>query len=497
MTDLRHYQQSAITRIRQSIMAGNRRILCVAPTGAGKTIIGAHILNAASQKYKFGIFAAHRREIINQTSEKLEWAGTPHGILMAGKSRSAMSRVHVCSIQTFASRVIRSGHEAPPADVVIIDEAHRSIAKSYTDMVDMYPNAIVIGLTATPVRGDGKGLGNFYDDMIEVASISELMDMGYLVRPHVYAPAMPDLGQVKIKRGDYAEDQLQDAMDKTELVGNIVRDWMLYAKDRPTVVFATGVRHSLHIKEQFERAGITVAHIDGETPKDERDEILQKMEDGEIQVVTNCMVLTEGWDMPKVSCAILARPTKSYGMYLQMAGRILRPYDKKTDAVIIDHAGAVYEHGFVSEAGDWSLDTNETIKERREKKQRKEKSPITCRNCFTVYERQRKCPSCGWEPTIESQELNMKEGRLLKVHEQDMKKQKHTKEDKQYWYAMFKAYARKKGYAEGWVSHKYRGKFGVWPKNMDYVPPKEPDEAFMNYIKHLNIRRAKAKEKAA
>lgn len=490
--NLRPYQSAAVQRIRQSIMAGNRRILCVAPTGSGKTIIGSHILNATSANYKHGIFVAHRREIINQTSDKLERFGTPHGILMAGHRRSALSRVHVCSVQTFHSRVTNGDHQAPPADVVIFDEAHRSIASTYRRLAEHYPDAIILGLTATPVRGDGRGLGSFYQDMIEVASVADLMQMGFLVRPTVYAPMLPDLSGVKIRRGDYAENDLQQAMDKTELVGNIVRDWKLYADGRPTVVFATGVKHSLHVMEQFREAGVSVAHIDGQTDKSERDEILARMQAGEIQVVTNCMVLTEGWDMPKVSCCILARPTKSYGMYLQMAGRILRPDPEsgKTDAVIIDHAGAVYGHGFVEEAGDWSLDPDTGIKERRDQKLAEKKAPITCRQCFAVYEGRHSCPMCGWEPTKKAHELSMKEGRLYPV----AKEKKATKYDKRKWFQMLNYYAEQKGYQPGWVAHKYREKFGVWPKGMHGSA--QPDQEVSNWIKYINIRNAKRRSAA-
>ncbi len=239
---------------------------------------------------------------------------------------------------------------------MVIDEAHHCRAKTYRKIIEAYPEAIILGMTATPCRGDGRGLGNIFDCMVECPPVQALIDLGFLVPTKVYAPVRPDLKGVRVEKGDYAKGQLAERMNQGELVGDIVTHWIRLSERRKTVVFATGVAHSVHIRDEFRRAGIMAEHVDGSTPVDERETILARLSRGEVEVVTNCMVLTEGWDQPDVSCIVLARPTKHMGLYRQMIGRVLRPSPGKTDAIVLDHAGAVFEHGFVEERVYWTLD---------------------------------------------------------------------------------------------------------------------------------------------
>jgi DNA repair protein RadD len=227
-----------------------------------------------------------------------------------------------------------------PADIIVVDEAHHVRARTYMRILELYPNAIVIGLTATPVRGDGRGRGNVFEVPVECPSVAELIDAGYLVGTKVYAPSLPDLRGVRVERDDYVEAQLAQRMDNAKLVGDAVEHWLRFAERRQTVVFATTVAHSLHIRDEFRRAGVLAEHIDGTTPTEERDAILARLAAGQVEVVCNAMVLTEGWDQPSVSCLVLARPTKSLGLYRQMVGRALRPAPGKTDALILDHTAS-------------------------------------------------------------------------------------------------------------------------------------------------------------
>ena len=251
-----------------------------------------------------------------------------------------------------------------------------------------------------------------YQKMILGPSISSLIELEHLVPVLYYAPSKPDLKGLKVRMGDYVETELADRMDKVQLVGDIVENFSRICPDRQAVVFATGVRHSIHIKERFLDAGFSAEHIDGGTPKNERDEILEKLATGEVQVVSNCMVLTEGWDCPPVSCCVLARPTKSLGLYIQMAGRILRPYEEKDNAIIIDHAGAVYEHGFIDDSREWSLAPGEKIQDRESRSKKKKKEPITCEECKAVYTGQPDCPQCGHTPKKKGKAFEVNEGEL-------------------------------------------------------------------------------------
>ena len=202
---------------------------------------------------------------------------------------------------------------------------------------------------------DGRGLGGIFDTIIEAPQVPDLIEQGYLVPTLCYAPVDPDLRGVKTQAGDYAVEQLERRMNTDQLVGDIVSHWYRLGQNRPTVVFAVGVAHSIHLRDEFLKSGVKAEHIDGDTPKDERDAILQRLAAGETTVVTNCMVLTEGWDCPEVGCTILARPTKSMGLFRQMVGRVLRPAPGKVNAIVLDHSGAVFRHGLPEDHVEWSF----------------------------------------------------------------------------------------------------------------------------------------------
>ncbi len=335
-----------------------------------------------------------------------------------------------------------------------------------------------------------------FQKMIEGPQIKELIDQEYLVPCQYYAPSQPDLVGLKIRMGDYQEKQLSERMDKTKLVGDITENWSRIAPDRQTVVFSTGVRHSIHIRDRFRDAGILAEHIDGDTPKDERDKILSDLATGKVQVLCNCMVLTEGWDCPPVSCCILARPTKSLGLYLQMAGRILRTYPDKINAIIIDHAGAIYEHGFVEDHREWSLDPEEKIQDRQKKSNNKPKNPITCEECHTVYRGRPDCPKCGKVPVKKGKVLVVMEGELGRI-ERDRSFQNHhfTKYQKEHFYRELKFIQMERGYKPGWVARKYKDRFGVWPTNI-FGPPIPPGPETKSYVRKQAIAYAKGKRRA-
>ena len=293
---LRPYQQHLLEQL---AAAPNKRILIVCPTGAGKTVVAAALMASSSRR---ALMIAHRREIVNQTSAKLTAFGVHHGVIQAGDDDRLrpMAAVQVASIQTLHARAIRSATmRMPLADIVVIDEAHHSCAMTYQTVLATYPDATVLGLTATPCRADGRGLGSIFDTIIEAPQVPDLIEQGYLVPTLCYAPVDPDLRGVKTQAGDYAVEQLERRMNTDQLVGDIVSHWYRLGQNRPTVVFAVGVAHSIHLRDEFLKSGVKAEHIDGDTPKDERNAILQRLAAGETTVVTNCMVLTEGWDCPE------------------------------------------------------------------------------------------------------------------------------------------------------------------------------------------------------
>ena len=488
---LRDYQRDTINQLSLVMDRGVNKIILQLPTGAGKTIIAVEIIRQALEDGKRVLFVAHRRELVFQCADKLETLGIDYGIIMAGQNKSLVPDVQVCSIQTLSARVKRGVVQPPPADILIFDECHHNVAKTHLDLIDCYPEAVLVGLTATPCRGDGRGLGGLYEDLIIGPSISELTDQNHLVPVQYYAPTKPDLEGIKIRRGDYAEDQLSERMNHPELVGDIVENWAKICQDRQTVVFSTGVKHSIHIRDRFLNAGIKAEHLDGTTPKDERDDILKRLASGETQVVSNCMVLTEGWDSPAVSCCVLARPTKSLGLYLQMAGRILRPFQDKTDAVIIDHSGAVHEHGFIDEPMPWSLDPDEKIAERKAKTKYKSKNPITCGECDFVYSKQPDCPKCGWVPERKGAYFNVVDADLQRISRDGvMGAGELSSEEQEYFYRELAWIQEERGYKKGWVQYKFKEKFDGWPPYRLELDPIEPSIETLAWIRKGAVRYA-------
>ena len=493
MHPLRDYQIEAIENIRTQFKKGKRKILLVAPTGSGKTVIASEIMKRAEENGKKTLFVAHRRELIMQCSRKLNDFGVNHGVIMAGKSPFEFANVQVASIQTFTRRKDRDDFTKPDADLLILDEAHRSVSNSFQDLVNEYPNAFTIGLTATPVRSsDGKGLGDIYEEIVETSSVKELISQGYLVPNRVVAPTMPDLKGIKTIAGDYDKQGLEKRMNVPKLVGDIVSHWLKYASDRPTVVFASSIKHSQYISNIFNQNGIPAGHIDGEMNEVDREEQLDLLNQGKIKVLSNCMVLTEGWDQPKISCVILARPTKSYSLYLQMVGRTFRPYPDKKDTLIIDHSGAVYQHNFPEDTPLWKLTTSKVFNDKKKEIKPIEKQLYTCVECQTIYKLTRDephCPNCNHLPTRKEQILLVKQGRLIEVP-----KKKPGSIDKKRFYAELLYYSRQKGYKDGWASWIFKEKYKHFPHSKK-INPIAIGEEVLQFIKHHNIKQAKSRNR--
>ena len=265
-----------IDEFHRRVEAGRRRILGVAPTGSGKTVIFArhHPDQRPALKSGAGARASPRDHRAN-ISRRFPISSIPHGIIMAGTKPRPLELVQVAAIQTLHRRAVHSDvMELPPADLLVIDEAHHCPAETYRKIIDAYPNAVLLGLTATPCRGDGRGLGGIFETIIECPQVAPLIEQGYLVRTKCYAPAIPDLRGVRTIAGDYHEGELADAMDKARLVGDIVTHWHKFSERRKTVAFAVSVAHSVHLRDEFINSGVRAEHIDANTPKPERDATL-------------------------------------------------------------------------------------------------------------------------------------------------------------------------------------------------------------------------------
>jgi DNA repair protein RadD len=492
--DLRPYQRDFKEEFFRAVTVGCiRRILGVAPTGGGKTVMFADIIRTYVGQRKTVLVLAHTREIIGQTSKKLSSLDVVHGIIMAGTQPRPFENVQVAAIQTLHRRAIGSDKmQLPPADLLVIDEAHHCPAATYRKIIDAFPNAVVLGLTATPCRGDGRGLGGIFELIIECPQVPQLIEQGYLVRTRCYAPVDPNLKGIKTVAGDYSERQLAERMDQAQLIGDIVTHWHKFGERRKTVAFAVNVEHSIHLRDEFIKSGVRAEHIDGSTPKAERDATLTRLASGDIELVTNCMVLTEGWDMPDVGCCILARPTKKMGLYRQMIGRVLRPADGKTDAIVLDHSGAVYRHGFVEDPVVWTLDPDKKAENLKHASFSEHSRVIECSQCSAMRVAGEACWHCGFLPQRKPRYIGYADGELGEVGRDGRAGKNHY--DREQWNAMLLYIAEECGYKPGWAAYQYKQKFGAFPPWGAKPGPIEPSHEVRSWVRSRQIAFAKGRQ---
>lgn len=447
---------------------------------SGKTVTAAELVRSAVAKGSRVLVVAHLKEIIDQTSAKLDAYAVPHGVIQASHWRRFPDLpVQIASVQTLVRR------EFPPAELLVIDEAHHARAGTYGKIIEAYPKAPLIGLTATPWRGDGKGLGELFDAMVVAATPAQLIEQGHLVRFGGFSFELPDLSGVRQKGSDYDEIQLEMACNKARIVGGIVDEWLAHAGGVRTICFAVGVAHSLSIVERFRQAGVAAEHLDADTPKPEREAILARLAAGTTRVLSNVGILTEGWDCPSAACCILARPTKSLVLYLQMVGRVLRPHPEsgKDRALLFDHAGAMLEHGLPDEPRDYSLEAD-VARGKRDQAHGVVQCPPPCGRVYPATDPC--CPECGAlnarqrRPGDAEREVEeVQAQRKLAIDEIRSIRNVSVRTQAAEYKRLLKL-AEAKGYKTGWAAHKFKATFGDWPRRIppevmaDVVPATRP-----------------------
>jgi len=486
---LRDYQTDAITQLRKSLASGHKRPVVQMPTGAGKTIAAAEIVRMAREKNKRVLFCVPSLSLIDQTVEKFE----RHDIWEIGVIQSLHERtdpmqpVQVCSVQTLARRKI------PQADLVIVDECH-VMFKFYDDWFNSpeWANVPVVGLTATPWA---KGMARLYDDLIIGTTTQNLIDLGHLSDFRVFAPSHPDLSNVALVAGDYNKKQLGKAMDKTQLVADIISTWLERGENRPTICFAVDRAHAKHIQTLFLEAGVPTGYMDAYTDMLERASIAKQFANGDLRIVCNVGVLTTGvdWD---VRCIILARPTKSEILYTQMIGRGLRTAEGKENCLILDHSDTTLRLGFVTDIAYDKLDDGKG--KGTAEREKKIALPKACPSCaFVKPPRSQQCPACGFKAEAVSK-VESATGVLSELS-RDGKTQTpaYTTKEKETFYSELRGYAITRGFKDGWAYWAYKDKFGVGPANSFKGVALAPSAATLSWIKHRNIVKAKSKEKYA
>lgn len=396
MQVLRDYQVRADQGVRAAFRSGVKRVLLVMPTGAGKTTTFAHWLMGAVSKGSTAIVLAHRRELIGQASKRLSEHFVPHGIILAGVRPDSSQPVQVASVQSLLPRLYPKDAEAaqppPPADIIICDEAHHASAKSYRKVFSQFPDAYILGVTATPARTDGKGLRDLFDVMVEVTTTEELIELGYLCDYTIYEGKYeaPDDG-LDIIGGDFDQSQAATRIDTDTLVGEVYDNWKARADGKPTIIFAQTRKHGKHLLDVFRAHGENFEYVDDRTKKDERERIVNGYADGNILGLINVGIFTEGYDVPRTECIVVDRMTASLILWLQICGRGLRPWPGKSHLVILDHGGnARHRFGGPDFPHEWSLDG------RKKREQPVQPSLTTCPVCRAIVRaRTRVCKECG------------------------------------------------------------------------------------------------------
>ena len=507
MREARDDQRQAVDRLRASVAAGRNRIVMQAPTGWGKTLLAAEVVDSALSKGKRVLFTVPAIMLVDQTVEMFYAQGIEDvGVIQAQHHMTDWSKpVQVASMQTLVK------HNIPEADVVLIDECHRWFKFYDTWLCDpKWLKVPMIGLSATPWR---RGMGNYYHELIVAATTQQLIDKGVLSPFKVFAPSHPDLSEVRTVAGDYHEAELSKAMQRGALVADTVKTWQALAEGRPTLCYAVDRAHAMHLKKKFEEAGVPCGYQDAYTTDNDsvnretnekregRKSIKRKFHDGTYKVVCNVGTLTTGidWD---VRCISMCRPTKSDMLFAQIVGRGLRRADGKDYCLILDHSDNHQRLGFVTD-----IDVSHTglCTSKAPVNDNRTESillPKECPHCaFLKPPRSAKCPACGFVAeavsSIQSQHGELRE---LKAKPKPPPKpgKDMTQQDKLVFYAELKGYGEMKGFKPGWADNQYRDKTGVWPRGVKHVTSiMHTSLETLNWIKSRQIAYAKSREASA
>ena len=454
MAKLRDYQVEAIRLLNDSIRAGNKRIILCVPTGGGKSTLASSYTKLCVRHQKRVLFMVHSKELVQQFADRLRTQfNMSSGVIMAGITPDRQKPVQVASVQTLVNR------NKPDADIVFIDECHRSKAKTYQKILDFYPSAIIVGLTATPFRADGKPLGDIFEDIVRPIKINDLIERGYLVGTKVVAPKESvDMAGVKTVAGEFHKGQMQEKFEDGAVTRGVVKNYLDRAKGKKAIVFNCSVDHSKEMHERFTQAGVKSAHIDGETDKKQRAKIVQDFAEGRIDVLNSIDIFTEGFDIPATEVVILNRATKSEGLYVQMVGRGLRPAANKSECLVLDHGGNTMRFGYVEDYDQVQFSLGG--------KKKSIGKGNKCKACgvgimrYDSGSQKFVCPSCGNEYEIQKERKQKFSAECeFEVLERDAVMAKRLfsmpnwKAKEKLPLSQLRLYQTLKGYKKGWVFH--------------------------------------------
>ena len=481
-SDLRLYQGDDVEAIREAYRTGYKYVLYVLPTGGGKTFVFTYITQQTIAKGKRVLILVHRDSLMKQSSESMMEFGVPHGRIKAGFTASYAHNVQIASVQTLKNRL----DKIPAPDLIVFDEAHHANAKGWRVIIDFFPNARGLGVTATPIRLDGTGLGvvagGVFDTMVLGPSCKWLTEEGYLVKTLIYGPERHlDFSDVTIKGNEYDSSELDRLLNKSHVTGEVISQYNKLSPGKPTVVFCASRSHAQNVAADFRNAGYRSVAVDSTQDINFIRASLEGLGNGSMDVVTSCDLISEGTDIPVIVTAIMLRKTDSLGLFLQMWGRILRPvyakgYDLKTKegrlaaiansdkpyAILLDHVGNVgtkTEEGFLLNHGFATDERNWTLEGKKKGKRRVMESLIKCKQCsecFHMHEPAPKCPMCNFVYPKKEIVVGYSEGELKQIKEDEkilVSKKRKQDQAKAGTLEELKQVALQYGYKPAWAEH--------------------------------------------
>lgn len=430
---LRDYQKELITDIIESMKRGNRKIMVQSPPRSGKTVVMAYIAKNATDKNKKVLFFSHRKEINEQVVETFKRGGVNLDNVTIGTVGSLVKKLD----------------KLPKFDVILVDEAHHIKAKQYQSILTYFKDATQLFFTGTPIRLDGAGFHDLAEDLVKGKSVKWLQENGNIAPFKYYAPSLIDTTNLKKRGGEFTKKSVDDTM-KRVIYGDVIRHYEKLAKGKQAIVYTHSVEASESISNTFNEHGYRSIAISGKTPPEARERAMRAFRDGELTIMVNCELFTEGIDLPNVDVCIMLRPTQSLSLYLQFAMRALNPREGKT-AIIIDHVGNVDRHGLPNDDREWSLSG---VSKQKQKAKLGEPTTRTCDECYaTFWSAERICPLCGHENQPTKEEIEILREIELEERRQAINKKVETfvTSDQCQTIAELQAFAKQHGYKPGWV----------------------------------------------
>jgi DNA repair protein RadD len=449
--ELRPYQVDCVEELRAGYRQGIRRQLLTSPTGSGKTVLFSFITKSSAAKGQRTVIMAHRAEILRQISETLTTFEVPHKVLRAGMATPKLAQTVVASVNTLGRRL----DGFPPPDLCIVDEAHHSAAGTWARVFGSWPTTRFLGVTATPERLDGKGLGDYYDRMVRGPEVEWLIANGFLSPPKYFAPQrMVDASSIRRVAGEFAKDEAAKVFDKPTITGDAVAQYRKICPGKTAVVFAISIAHCIHVANQFRGSGIPAAVIDGSMTDEQRSQVIADLRARRTLVLVSCELISEGFDLPAVEAVILLRPTASLALHLQQIGRGLRPSPGKTCTYVLDHVGNCLRHGLAEEQRDWSL---EGYAARKRKEQDALIKTRRCEKCFAIFNGPI-CPSCGAPYESKARDVEQVAGELTQISPEKMAAIRARKGEERVCQSLedFQKLGAARGYKPGWARWRWQ-----------------------------------------